>query len=117
LLAVAGAPTRHVPSARGGIDELAASGREQLLGAAEIRQLIDVSGEIPRKFPPITDDQGRPAPADVEFAFASGKLQLLQIRPFLESSKARGSGYLQAMDRSVHQRAATAVNMSEVPAR
>jgi len=117
LLAVASAPTRHVPSARGGIDELPASGREQLLGPAEIRQLIDVSGEIPRKFPPVTDDRGRPAPADVEFGFASGKLQLLQIRPFLESSKARGSGYLQAMDRSVHQRAATAVNMNEVPAR
>jgi hypothetical protein len=117
LLAIASAPTRHVPNARGGIDELPASGREQLLGAAEIRQLVDVSGEIPRKFPPITDARGRPAPADVEFAFASGKLQLLQIRPFLESDKARGSSYLQAMDRSIRERAASTVSMNEVPGR
>jgi len=37
LLAVASAPTRHVPNPRGGIDELPASGRETLLGPAEIR--------------------------------------------------------------------------------
>jgi phosphoenolpyruvate synthase/pyruvate phosphate dikinase len=117
LLAVASAPTRHVPNRKGGIDELPASGREQLLGSNEIRQLIDISGEIPRKFPPITDDQGRPAPADVEFAFLDGRLQLLQIRPFLESRKARGSSYLQAMDKSVKQRATSAVKMNEVPAR
>ena len=117
LLAVASAPTRHVPNPRGGIDELAASGRESLLGPGEVRQLVDISGEIPRKFPPITDDQGRPAPADVEFAFDKGKLQLLQIRPFLESRKARGSTYLQAMDRSIRQRASSSVGMNEVPAR
>jgi hypothetical protein len=117
LLAVASAPTRHVPNPRGGVDELPASGRETLLGPTEIRQLVDISGEIPRRFPPITDDQGRPAPADVEFAFQDGKLQLLQIRPFLESRKARGSSYLQAMDRSVRQRAAASVDMSEVPTR
>jgi len=116
LLAVASAPTRHVPNPRGGIDELPASGRETLLGPSEIRQLLDISGEIPRKFPPITDDQGRPAPADVEFAFDDGRLQLLQIRPFLESRKARGSSYLQAMDHSVRQRAASTVIMNEVPA-
>jgi len=117
LLAVASAPTRHVPNARGGVDELPATGREVLLGPAEIRQLIDVSVEIPRKFPPITDDQGRPAPADVEFGFVGGKLQLLQIRPFLESRKARGSSYLQTMDRSIGQRAKSTVSMNEVPAR
>ena len=117
LLAVASAPTRHVPNPRGGIDELPASGRETLLGPAEIRQLVDVSGEIPRKFPPITDVQGRPAPADVEFAFTDGRLQLLQIRPFLESRRARGSSHLQALDRPVRQRASATVTMSEVPAR
>ena len=117
MLALASAPTRHVPNPRGGVDERPASGRESLLGSAEIRQLIEVSGEIPRKFPPITDEQGRPAPADVEFAFVDGKLQLLQIRPFLESRKARGSSYLRAMDRSVRQRGASIVNMTEVPAR
>jgi Pyruvate phosphate dikinase, AMP/ATP-binding domain len=117
LLAMASAPTRHMPNLRGGVDELPASGRETLLGAAHVRQLIDVAGEIPRRFPPITDDEGRPAPADVEFAFVDDRLQLLQIRPFLESRKARGSSYLQALDRPVRERAATSVNLREVPVR
>jgi Pyruvate phosphate dikinase, AMP/ATP-binding domain/PEP-utilising enzyme, mobile domain len=117
LLAVASAPTRHVPNPRGGIDELPASGQETLLHPHEIRQLIDIAGEIPRKFPPIIDDQGRPAPADVEFAFTGGKLQLLQIRPFLESRKARGTSYLQAIDQPIQQRASVAVSMNEVPKR
>jgi hypothetical protein len=117
LLAVASDPLRHVPNPRGGIDELPASGRETLLRPEHVRQLIDVAGEIPRKFPPITDDQGRPAPADVEFAFDDGRLQLLQIRPFLESRKARGSSYLQAIDRPVLKRASAIVNMHEVPSR
>jgi len=117
LLAVASAPTRHVPNPRGGIDELPASGSETLLRPEHVRQLIDISGEIPKKFPPITDDQGKPAPADVEFAFVGDKLQLLQIRPFLESRKARGTGYLQNIDQAVGQRASASVSMNEVPAR
>jgi hypothetical protein len=82
-----------------------------------VRQLIDIAADIPRKFPPIVDDQGRPAPADVELAFADGKLQLLQIRPFLESRKARGSTYLQAIDKPVRERASATVKMNEVPSR
>ena len=117
LLSVASDPFRHVPNPRGGIDELPASGRETLLRPEHVRQLVDIAAEIPRKFPPITDDQGRPAPADVEFAFAGDKLQLLQIRPFLESRKARGSSYLQAIDKPVRERALATVRMNEVPSR
>jgi hypothetical protein len=117
LLAMASAPTRHVPNPRGGVDELRATGAPTLLQPGEIRQLIEVSGEIPRRFPPITDDQGRPAPADVEFAFQHGKLQLLQIRPFLESRKALGNSYLRAMDKDLASRATVTVNMNEVPRR
>jgi len=115
LLAVASAPTRHTPNPKGGVDEQRASGAEVLLQPAEIRQLIDIAGEIPRKFPPIQDDEGRPAPADVEFAFLQGRLQLLQIRPFLESRKALGNSYLRAMDKDLAKRATTVVNMNEVP--
>jgi len=115
LLALASDPTRHVPDPRGGIDELPASGSETLLKPDYVRQLIDISAEIPRRFPPITDDEGHPAPADVEFGFAGGRLQLLQIRPFLESRAARGSTYLQGIDRPVRQHAGAPVKMSEVP--
>ncbi len=115
LLAIATAPTRHVPQPKGGIAELPATGAETLVQPGEIRQLIEISGEIPKKFPPIVDDQGRPAPADIEFAFVDAKLQLLQIRPFLESSKAKGSGYLMGMDKGLATSRGKPVNLDEVP--
>jgi hypothetical protein len=117
LLAVASDPFRHVPNPRGGIDELPASGRETLLQPEHVRQLVDIAAEIPRRFPPVTDDQGRPAPADVELAFVKDELQLLQIRPFLESRKARGSTYLQAIDKPVRERASATLRMNEIPGR
>jgi hypothetical protein len=99
------------------VDTRPASGAETLLKVTHVRQLIEIAGQIPDKFPPIRDDQGRPAPADVELAFVDDRLQLLQIRPFLESRKARGSTYLQSLDRPIRQRASTSVPMKEVPAR
>jgi hypothetical protein len=70
---------------------------------------------LPDRFPPITDDQGNSAPADIEFGFLDGKLQLFQLRPFLESRKARGSGYLAEMDKSLQGSMDRKVNMLEVP--
>jgi hypothetical protein len=115
LLATATAPTRYVPEPGGGVAVLAASGAEALLQPAEIRQLIDIAAEIPQKFPPILDDQGKPAPADIEYAFADGRLQLLQIRPFLESRKARGSSYLMGMDKGLAASKTQGVRLDEVP--
>jgi hypothetical protein len=115
LLATATAPTRYVPEPGGGVAVLAASGAEALLQPAEIRQLIDIAAEIPQKFPPILDDQGKPAPADIEYAFAEGRLQLLQIRPFLESRKARGSSYLMGMDKGLAASKTQGVRLDEVP--
>ncbi|HSN71300.1 MAG TPA: hypothetical protein VLT59_07315, partial [Steroidobacteraceae bacterium] len=117
LLSVATAPVREVPSKRGGIDALPASGADQLLEPAEARQLIEFAADLPAKFPPITDDEGRPAPADVEFAFVDGDLELLQIRPFLESRRARGSDYLARMDRAVAQRMGDPVDLNGPPRR
>jgi hypothetical protein len=117
LLSVATAPVREVPSKRGGIEVLPASGSDQLLQPAEAQQLIRFVADLPSRFPAITDDEGRPAPADVEFAFVDGKLQLLQIRPFLESRRARGSDYLAQMDRAVAARMSDRVDMNGVPRR
>jgi hypothetical protein len=113
LLATATAPTRRVPQPQGGIAELPASGADTLLQPGEIQQLIAFADELPQKFPPIVDAQGQPAPADVEFAFVAGRLQLLQIRPFLESRKAMGSAYLVGMDRDLAARRGAAVDLNE----
>jgi hypothetical protein len=106
---------RRIPSASGGVDELPVSGDESVLKPDEIRQLIQLAKDLPQRFPAITDDQGKPAPADIEFGFLNGELQLFQIRPFLESRNTRGSDYLAGVDRSLKDKLNRTVNMMEVP--
>ena len=115
VLAMATAPWRRNPAPGGGVDKLPVSGEEAVLKPDEIKQLIQFAKELPDRFPPITDDQGNSAPADIEFGFLDGKLQLFQLRPFLESRKARGSGYLAEMDKSLQGSMDRKVNMLVVP--
>ena len=115
LLASATAVWRRVPAASGGVDKLPVSGDEYVLKPGEIKQLIMLAKELPNRFPPITDDDGNPAPADIEFGFLDGKLQLFQLRPFLESRDSQGGAYLSDMDQSLQGRLNKTVNMQEVP--
>jgi hypothetical protein len=115
LLATATAPWRRMPASGGGIETLPVSGDETVLRPAEIRQLIRFAKELPQRFPPITDDAGNPTPADIEFGFLDGKLQLFQLRPFLESRQARGSDYLKHMDQTLRADSALSVDLQEVP--
>ena len=115
LLAIATNPTRYVPQPAGGVAVVPATGAETLLLPGEVRQLIAISEELPRRFPPIVDDEGRPAPADIEFGFVEGRLQLLQIRPFLESRKAKVSSYLTSLAQASAGRHAGLVKLDEVP--
>ncbi len=115
VLAMATAPWRRNPVASGGVEKVPTSGSDTVLQPDEIRQLIQFAKQLPQKFPSITDDEGKPAPADVEFGFLKGKLQLFQIRPFLESKQARGSSYLNNMDKTLEGRLGQTVNMLEIP--
>ncbi len=115
VLAMATAPWRRVPAPGGGVVKLPVSGSDRVLQPDEIRQLIALALELPQRFPAITDDAGKPAPADIEFGFLNGRLQLFQLRPFLESRQARGSGYLIQMDQSLAGSLDTSVNLLEVP--
>ena len=115
VLATATAPWRRQPSPKGGIVKLPTSGSDTVLQPDEIRQLIAFAKRLPKEFPPITDDRGNPAPADIEFGFVDGKLHLFQLRPFLQNEKTQGSRYLQAMDKTLRGSARRHVNMKEVP--
>ena len=99
LLAQASAPTRAQPATQGGIRQVPASGRDDVLSAAEIEQLRALADDVERRFPMPGVDGGGAAPADIEFGFADGRLALFQIRPFVESTRARRSAYLIGMDR------------------
>ncbi len=112
LMASATAPRRMLPLATGGIAKQPVSGADSLLGPNEVRRLIAFSQEIPKQFPQHGED-GKAVAADVEFAFLDGKLWLLQIRPFNESRRARGSAYLVQMDRALAASLDRNVNLKE----
>ena len=71
--------------------------------------------QLPKRFPPIVDAEGRPAPADVEFGFVAGELRLYQLRPFLESRQARRSQYLQSLDSDLSRLRDKPVNLASIP--
>jgi hypothetical protein len=115
VLATATAPYRRVPDPAGGLQFLPTGGSDTVLQAPEISQLIDFARGLPENFPPITDDEGNSAPADVEFGFLGGKLQLFQLRPFLESKMARGISYLHEMEGRLADTREVKVEMKAVP--
>ena len=115
LMAQATAPIRRKPLPEGGISKLPVSGSEAVLQPAEIKQLIALSRELPQRFPAVVDDRGNPVPADIEFGFLDGKLKLFQIRPFLESKRARGSAFLNRMDEGLKRSQQIQVALNQVP--
>jgi hypothetical protein len=115
FLAQATAPTRTALLAGGGVTQLPATGTDAVLLPGEIRQLIALAKSLPTRFPSIRTQEGQPAPADVEFAFLKGKLVLLQIRPFVESKRARSGGYLQQLDAGLRERGTRSVDLRGIP--
>jgi hypothetical protein len=115
LLAQATATVRRTLPLTGGIAKVAVSGDESVLKPNEITQLIQLYRDLPNRFPPITDAEGKPAPADIEFGFLGGRLQLFQIRPFLESARARSSSYLGSLDARMSDAGSTSVALDKPP--
>lgn len=115
LVASATEPTRRVTLAGGGLREVPANGDDVLLTQAEVGQLMVLAQGIPARYPQLRDDAGRPAPADVEFAFADGQLYLLQIRPYLQSVQAQRNALLRSLDADLAAARETAVALDEAP--
>ncbi len=115
LMAQASAKTKKILAKSGGIREVPVSGRDTILFPGEIKQLIELAAHIPEKFPGMVDEEGNPLPADIEFGFLKGKLQLFQIRPFLESKRARSNEYLIEMDKAVSHTDNVQVELNKVP--
>jgi hypothetical protein len=117
VLATATAAWRRVPDPQGGILKLPTSGADAVMTPAEIRRLAAFARDLPTQFGPIVDDEGNPAPADVEFGFLDGQLRLFQIRPFLQSRSGRGADQLRAMDRALLAQPERSVDMRARPQR
>ncbi len=115
LLAQATAPLRAEPSPDGGMRKVPASGREQVLAPDEIDRLRTLADDVERRFPMPAGQDNLPAPADIEFGFRGGKLALFQIRPLVESQRARRSQYLIDMDRDSYRGQGTVVDLHQPP--
>ncbi|MEE8343126.1 MAG: PEP/pyruvate-binding domain-containing protein [Gammaproteobacteria bacterium] len=115
LLAQATAPVRRRINPQGGIDKVPVSGSDHVLTKSDVKALIQLAKELPKRFPTIVDAKGNPAPADIEFGFLNGELKLFQIRPFLESQRATGGEYLKSLDSGLKDLDKIKVNMNELP--
>ncbi len=115
LMSQASAPFQRRIDPAGGVAVLPASGADYLLRDQEIGTLRTFSETLGRKFPAILNASGQATPADVEFGFADGKLNLFQVRPFLENPAAAGSDYLRSLDPDAKQMRKTLVELDGTP--
>jgi hypothetical protein len=115
LLAVASAPFRRVLTNDGGLQTIRASGTDAVLRRNEISQLITLARDVDARFPGLTRADGSRTPADVEFAFRDGQLAVLQIRPFVDSTRARGDYYLAGLDAGLRERIGLPVALDVIP--
>ena len=115
LLAPATDPYKRVLLSEGGISRVSASGTPTLLSEAEIRHLMDFARTVPKRFPKLQDAQGQPVPADIEFGFYQNRLKLFQIRPFLESARARHNLFLNNLDSRLQQHHTQTVALDDIP--
>lgn len=86
LLAEAKSPYRRSLADTGGIVWLPAM-QGAVLNDREFTELRQLAQEVIDRYPPALDEQDRPLPWDIEFAFAEGKLWLLQIRPLIQRGR------------------------------
>ena len=114
FLSQATAPTVAVLDPAGGIVRRAASGTEALLGAGEIDALRALADRV-ASHPALRGAGGARHPADVEFAFRDGRLALLQLRPFVESPRARASERLRQLDAPLESTAGQPVPLDAPP--
>lgn len=114
-LAMASAPYRRVLTGDGGLRIVRASGTDTVLRENEISQLIKLARDVDARFPGLVRADGSRVPADVEFAFRDGRLAVLQIRPFVDSTRARGDYYLAGLDAGLRERVGQPVELDVVP--
>ena len=116
LMGHATEPYKRVLSSAGGISKVRASGAEAVLNETEIKLLMEFADSAPKRFPKLRENHGRPVPADIEFGFYQNRLVLFQIRPFLDSIKARQNILLNSLDDRLKQNHSKIVNLDQIPA-
>jgi hypothetical protein len=114
-LARATSPYRRLLTPDGGLVLARATGADSILTGGEILQLITLARDVEARFPGLVRPDGTRMPADVEFAFRAGQLALLQLRPFVDSKRARSNYYLAALEVGLRDNAQLPVDLDGVP--
>lgn len=115
LMAQATEPRKRILLKTGGVAQIAAAGGEAVLSDEDIELLISLARSVPQRFPKLLGADGQPVPADIEFGFYRNRLVLFQIRPFLDSVRARQNLFLNRLDQVLNEKRALAVNLETIP--
>ena len=115
LMGQATDPYKDVILKEGGMAKVPTSGSDTVLSRKNIEVLMEFARTGPERFPMLKNDQGEVVPADVEFGFYKDRLVLFQIRPFLESSRARQNLFLNRLDQPLKEKYAMRVKLDEIP--
>jgi hypothetical protein len=115
LMAQATDPYKVVLLKKGGIAKVPASGTQAILSQKNIQVLREFARSLPDRFPLLRNAQDDPVPADIEFGFYQDRLVLFQIRPFLESSRARQNLFLNRLDQRLKEKYAILVELDGIP--
>ena len=83
LLSEAKAPYQRALKSEGGVGWIPAPSGP-ILTDWEINELRKLASEVLERYPESLDGDDKPLPFDIEFGFADGKLNLLQIRPLVQ---------------------------------
>jgi len=116
LMSPATEPYKRVLLKEGGVAKIPVDGGEAVLSPKEIEQLIKFAGSVPQRFPMLQNTQGQAVPADIEFGFYNDRLVLFQIRPFLESRRARQNLFLNQLDQRLKEKQTMLVDLDRIPA-
>ena len=111
LLSEAKAPYQRYLKSQGGVGwKPAASG--PILTDDEADELRKLAKEVIDRYPPSVDSNGNPLPFDIEFGFANGKLNLLQIRPLVQRGALAAEAMVSAIIPKPKPRSAVKLNES-----
>ena len=114
LLAEATSPYRRVATTQGGLQKLPATHNKAVLTSNDITQLRQLGKELPRRIH-LLNDQDQLAPLDVEFGFYQNKLMLFQVRPYLQSKRAKRSRYLNILDLNLTSTSQQIIDLDVIP--
>ena len=115
LLSPATEPYKRVLLKEGGMAKVPVDDGEAVLSSKELEQLIKFAVSVPERFPMLQDAQGKSVPADIEFGFYRDRLVLFQIRPFLESPRARHNIFLNRLDQRLEEKQTMLVDLDRIP--